>query len=147
MIEHLNLTQDDLSKKVGKSRSHVTNILGLLRLPGEVQQMVSDGRITMGHARALSKLESRDEIISLANRIVDENLVVRDVEGITSDNDVVKKVKINRKKSDSPYKYVEDLLRDKFDSKVNVRGSKIEIAFNGASDLNRILEILGIKDI
>jgi len=147
MIEHLNLTQDDLSKKVGKSRSHVTNILGLLRLPGEVQQMVSDGRITMGHARALSKLESRDEIISLANRIVDENLVVRDVEGITSDTDVVKKVKINRKKSDSPYKYVEDLLRDKFDSKVNVRGSKIEIAFNGASDLNRILEILGIKDI
>ena len=147
MIEHLNLTQDDLSKKVGKSRSYVTNILGLLRLPGEVQQMVSDGRITMGHARALSKLESRDEIISLANRIVDENLVVRDVEGITSDTDVVKKVKINRKKSDSPYKYVEDLLRDKFDSKVNVRGSKIEIAFNGASDLNRILEILGIKDI
>jgi len=147
MIEHLNLTQDDLSKKVGKSRSHVTNILGLLRLPGEVQQMVSDGRITMGHARALSKLESRDEIISLANRIVDENLVVRDVEGITSDSDVVKKVKINRKKSDSPYKYVEDLLRDKFDSKVSVRGSKIEIAFNGASDLNRILEILGIKDI
>ena len=147
MIEHLNLTQDDLSKKVGKSRSHVTNILGLLRLPGEVQQMVSDGRITMGHARALSKLDSRDEIISLANRIVDENLVVRDVEGITSDDDVVKKVKINRKKSDSPYKYVEEILCDKFDSKVNVRGNKIQISFNGASDLNRILEILGIKDI
>ena len=147
MIEHLNLTQDDLSKKVGKSRSHVTNILGLLRLPGEVQQMVSDGRITMGHARALSKLESRDEIISLANRIVDENLVVRDVEGITSDNEVVKKVKINRKKSDSPYKYVEDLLRNKFDAKVSVKSSKIEIAFSSASDLNRILEILDIKDI
>lgn len=147
MIEHLNLTQDDLSKKVGKSRSHVTNILGLLRLPGEVQQMVSAGRITMGHARALSKLESRDEIISLANRIVDENLVVRDVEGITSDNEVVKKVKINRKKSDSPYKYVEDLLRNKFDAKVSVKSSKIEIAFSSASDLNRILEILDIKDI
>ena len=147
MIENLNLTQDDLSKRVGKSRSHVTNILGLLRLPGEVQQMVSDGRITMGHARALSKMESREEIISLANRIVNENLVVRDVEGITSDSDVVKKVKITRKKSDSPYKYVEDLLRDKFDSKVSVKSSKIEIAFSGTSDLNRILEILGIKDI
>ena len=147
MIEHLNLTQDDLAKRVGKSRSHVTNILGLLRLPGEVQQMVSDGRITMGHARALSKLESRDEIINLANRIVSENLVVRDVEGITSDSDVVKKVKVVRKKSDNPYKYVEDLLREKFDSKVSVRGSKIEISFSDSSDLNRILEILDIKDI
>jgi ParB family chromosome partitioning protein len=77
MIEHLNLTQDDLSKRVGKSRSHVTNILGLLRLPGEVQQMVSDGRITMGHARALSKLESNEEIIKLANKIVDDNLILR----------------------------------------------------------------------
>ena len=70
MIEHLNLTQDELSKRVGKSRSHITNILGLLRLPGEVQQMVSDGRITMGHARALSKLESNEEIIKLANKNV-----------------------------------------------------------------------------
>ena len=147
MIEHLNLTQDDLSRRVGKSRSHVTNILGLLRLPGEVQQMVSDGRITMGHARALSKLESRDEIINLANRIVDEKLVVRDVEGITSDEEVVKKVKINRRKPDSPYKYVEDLLRDKFDAKVSVKSSKIEISFSGSSDLNRILEILDIRDI
>lgn len=147
MIEHLNLTQDDLSRRVGKSRSHVTNILGLLRLPGEVQQMVSDGRITMGHARALSKLESRDEIINLANRIVDEKLVVRDVEGITSDEGVVKKVKIKRRKPDSPYKYVEDLLRDKFDAKVSVKSSKIEISFSGSSDLNRILEILDIRDI
>ena len=121
MIDHLNLTQDELSKRVGKSRSHITNILGLLRLPGEVQQMVSNNRITMGHARALSKLESRDEIIKLANKIVDENLIVRDVENITSDNSVQKKVKVNRKSSDNQYKYVEDLLRDKFDTKVNIK--------------------------
>lgn len=147
MIEHLNLTQDDLSRRVGKSRSHITNILGLLRLPGEVQQMVSDGRITMGHARALSKLESRDEILALANRIVDENLIVREIEGITSTGDVAKKVKINRKKEDSQYKYVEDLLRDKFDTKVSIIGKKIQISFDGAADLDRILEILNIKDI
>ena len=145
MIEHLNLTQDDLSRRVGKSRSHITNILGLLRLPGEVQQMVSDGRITMGHARALSKLESRDEILALANRIVDENLIVREIEGITSTGDVAKKVKINRKKEDSQYKYVEDLLRDKFDTKVSIVGKKIQISFDGAADLDRILEILNIK--
>ena len=60
MIEHLNLTQDELSKRVGKSRSHVTNIIGLLRLPKVVQDMISDNRITMGHARALSKLNDDD---------------------------------------------------------------------------------------
>jgi ParB family chromosome partitioning protein len=56
MVEKLGLTQDELSKKVGKSRSHVTNILGLLRLPTEVQTMIADDKISMGHARALSKL-------------------------------------------------------------------------------------------
>ena len=147
MIEHLNLTQDELSKRVGKSRSHITNILGLLRLPGEVQQMVSDGRITMGHARALSKLESREEIINLANKIVDDNLVVRDIENITSSDKVLKKVSVNRKKATNEYKYVEDLLRNKFDTKVNVKNGKIEISYSDASDLNRILEILDIKDI
>ena len=147
MIEHLNLTQDELSKRVGKSRSHITNILGLLRLPGEVQQMVSDGRITMGHARALSKLESNEEIIKLANKIVDENLVVRDIENITGTEDVVKKVKVARKVTASPYKYVEDILRDKFDTRVKVGKTKIEIAFSSSAELNRILEILDIKDI
>ena len=147
MVEHLHLTQDELSRRVGKSRSHITNILGLLRLPSEVQQMVSDGRITMGHARALSKLESRDEIIKLANKIVDDNLIVRDIESITSDNQVAKKVKVNRKSSNNEYKYVEDLLRDKFDTKVSVKGKKIEISYDNADDLNRILELLGIKDI
>lgn len=147
MIEHLNLTQDELSKRVGKSRSHITNILGLLRLPGEVQQMVSDGRITMGHARALSKLESNDEIIKLANKIVDENLIVRDIENITGTDGVIKKVKVVRKAPSNEYKYVEDLLRDKFDTKVKVGKTKIEISFSNSDELNRILEVLDIKDI
>ena len=86
MIEHLNLTQDELAKRVGKSRSHVTNIIGLLRLPKVVQDMISDNRITMGHARALSKLNDDDEIIELANKIVDDKLVVRDIENITGND-------------------------------------------------------------
>ena len=147
MIEHLNLTQDDLAKRVGKSRSHITNIIGLLRLPKVVQDMISDNRITMGHARALSKLNDDDEIIELANRIVDDKLVVRDIENITGNDNVVKKVKVNRKPSVSQYKYVEDILRDKFDAKVSVKSKKIEISYNGAADLNRILEILDVKDI
>ncbi len=147
MIEHLNLTQDELSKRVGKSRSHVTNIIGLLRLPKVVQDMISDNRITMGHARALSKLNDDDQIIDLANKIVDDKLVVRDIENITGNENVAKKVKVNRTPAVSQYKYVEDILRDKFDTKVAVKSKKIEITYNGAADLNRILEILNVKDI
>lgn len=147
MIEHLNLTQDELSKRVGKSRSHVTNIIGLLRLPKVVQDMISDNRITMGHARALSKLNDDEQIIELANKIVDDKLVVRDIENITGNENVAKKVKVNRTPAVSQYKYVEDILRDKFDAKVSVKSKKIEIAYNGAADLNRILEILNVKDI
>lgn len=147
MIEHLNLTQDELSKRVGKSRSHVTNIIGLLRLPKVVQDMISDNRITMGHARALSKLNDDDEIIQLANKIVDDKLVVRDIENMTGNDNVTKKVNINRKSTVNKYKYVEDILRDKFDSKVSVKSKKIEIAYSGDADLNRILEILNVKDI
>ena len=147
MIEHLSLTQDELSRRVGKSRSHITNTLGLLRLPREVQEMVSDNRITMGHARALSKLDDDKQIIELANKIVDDKLVVRDIENITSKEDIPKKIRVARKPVTNQYKYVEDMLRDKFDTMIRVKDKKIEITYSDASDLNRILEILGIKDI
>ena len=146
MIEKLNLTQDELSKKVSKSRSHVTNILGLLRLPVEVQKMISDGSITMGHARVLSKLESDDKIIEYAKKIVEDKLPVREIEEITVQDD--KKVQIKRKEKvvNQEYKYVEDLLRDKLDTKVKLKDKKIEISFNNIADLNRILEILDVKE-
>ena len=72
MIEKLHLTQDELSKKVGKSRSHLTNMLGLLRLPKEVQTLVNDEKLSMGHARALSKLENTEEIIQMAHEITEK---------------------------------------------------------------------------
>ena len=143
----LNLTQEDLSKKVGKSRSHVTNMLGLLRLPKEVQQEVADGKISMGHARALSKLESDDQIIALANKIISENLPVRELEINLSSQEIEKKVKINRTNNKpQEYKYVEDLLREKLDTKVKIKDKKIEIAFTNIADLNRILEVLNVKE-
>ncbi len=143
MLEKLNLTQDELAKKVGKSRSHITNILGLLRLPNEVQQMVIKNEITMGHARAISKLESQNEMINLANQIVNEKLPVREVEKISQKEEVHKRVEQKRKtESTNEYKYVEDMLRDKLDTKVKIKDNKIEICFNNVNDLNRILEIL-----
>lgn len=147
MLEKLNLTQDELAKKVGKSRSHITNILGLLRLPNEVQQMVIKNEITMGHARAISKLESQNEMINLANQIVNEKLPVREVEKISQKEEVHKRVEQKRKtESTNEYKYVEDILRDKLDTKVKIKDNKIEICFNNVNDLNRILEILDVKE-
>ena len=147
MIEQLSLTQDELARKVGKSRSHITTILGLLRLPKEVQQMVAEDKISMGHARVLSKLESDEKIIEMAHQIIDSKLPVRELEEMTSTPSVEKKVKIVRKSSSSSeYKYVEDMLRDKLDTKVKIKERKIEITFSNVADLNRILEILDVKE-
>ena len=148
MLEKLSITQDDLAKKVGKSRSHITNIIGLLRLPREIQQMIIKQEITMGHARVISKLESEDEMIKLAKQIVEQKLPVRDVELLSTNPEVLKKVKMDRKKHNnfSEYKFVEELLRDKLDARVKISEKKIEINFSNINDLNRILEILNIKE-
>ena len=132
---------------VGKSRSHITNILGLLRLPKEVQQMVAEDKISMGHARVLSKLESDEKIIEMAHQIIESKLPVRELENLTSGNDVEKKVKIVRKTtSNNEYKYVEDMLREKLDTKVKIKDRKIEISFSNVADLNRILDVLDVKE-
>src|SRR5574344_1244633 len=80
LLENLNLTQDELSKKVGKSRSHITNIIGLLRLPADIQKLVNTSKISMGHARILSKLDNETQIREIAEKIINENISVRDTE-------------------------------------------------------------------
>lgn len=147
MIEKLILTQDELARKVGKSRSHITNILGILRLPKEIQAMVVSGELTKGHARIISKLESEEQMIELANKIVNEKIPVHDLERITDDKKFERKVKVERKPKEinREYKYVEDLLREKLDTKVRIKDKKIEINFSNVADLNRILEIIDIK--
>ena len=146
MIEKLNLTQEELSKKVGKSRSHITNILGLLRLPKEVQEMVAHNKLSMGHARVLSKLEDNDKILEMARQIVERKIPVRELEQQAEDK--AKKVKIERhtKSTNNDFKYVEELLREKLDTKVKIKDRKIEIAFTNVADLNRILEVLNVRE-
>lgn len=147
MIEKLSLTQDELSKKVGKSRSHLTNILGLLRLPKEVQQMIAESKLSMGHSRALSKLEDEEKIKELANKIVNEKMSVRNAEELTNQETHTHEIKKTpREKSNNEYKYVEDLLREKLDAKVKIKDKKIVINFTSTADLNRILEIIDIKE-
>ena len=147
MIDNLHLTQEQLSIKVGKSRSHVTNILGLLRLPTEVQDMVVSKKISMGHARVLSKLESDEKIIEMAHDIVDKKIPVRNVEEISQNTEKkVKNVRPNKPKSNE-YFEVEEVLKDKLDTKVKIKDNKIIISFANVADLNRILDIFKLGDM
>lgn len=147
IIEKMNITQEELSKKVGKSRSHITNMLGLLRLPKNVQDLVLYNKISMGHARVLSKIEDPIQVENLAEKIVNEGLSVRDIESEASNNEY-KKVVETKKKSNDEYKYLENDLKEKLGTKVKISSNKLTITFNSIQDLNRILEImnLNIKD-
>ncbi len=147
MLDNLNLTQEDLARKVGKSRSHLTNVLGLLRLPKSVQELVMNNKISMGHARVLSKLEDDETIILLANKVVNEDLAVRDIEKMASDPHFERKNKVIRQKLvNQELKHVEDMMREKLDTKVRIKDRKIEISYTNIADLNRILEIIDIRE-
>lgn len=142
--QQLNLTQEELAKKVGKSRSHITNMLGLLKLPEMVKDYIIRGDISMGHARVLSKLEDKNQIETLAERVVNENISVRGLEEITtSPIDFHRKKEIKRKSvSSNEYGYVAENLCEKLGTKVKIKNKKVEIHFTNTADLTRILEIM-----
>lgn len=146
MIEVMHITQEELSTKVGKSRSHITNILGILKLPSKVQDLVLNNKITMGHARCLSKLEDESEIFSLAQDIVNKNLSVRELEDIINDNNSIKKVPIKRHvQVDERHNVVQSIMREKIGTMVKINNNKIVIPYDSDKDLERILEILNIE--
>lgn len=145
IIDSLHITQEELANKLGKSRSNITNVLGLLRLPKTVQDMVLEGKISMGHARELSKLEDKEQIIAYAKKIIEEDLSVRDVEKLTSTSLDKKVNPINRDKKVNEYKYVEKELREILGTKVKIGNKKLEITFENNNDLDRILDIMNIK--
>jgi len=145
LLESLKITQEELATKLGKSRSYITNMLGLIDLPSEVKQMINEEKISMSHARVLSKMKNEDEIITLANRIIAEKLNVRQIENLSQQDKIEKKHKIIAKKTVSNYKYLEEVLCDKLGTKVKISNKKIEISFVNDKDLDRIIEILQIK--
>ena len=144
IIESMNITQDELDKKVGKSRSHITNILGLLKLPTSVQDMVLYNKLSMGHARVLSKLDDASKIEDLANKVVDEDISVRELESLVYDNPTTKQVKQKKVQNDE-YKHIESYLKEKLGTSVKINNDKISIKFSSVHDLNRILEIMNIN--
>ena len=146
IIDALQITQDDLAKKLGKSRSHITNMLGLLKLPLEVQDLVLKQEISMGHARVLSKLENKEDIRDLSDKIIKENLTVRELENKV--NSAYKRnveIKKRTKNNKTEYKYIEEALEEKLGTKVKILENKIQISYASDVDLNRILDILNIS--
>ncbi len=146
IIEDNNFTQEEVAKKFGKSRSYITNLLGLLHLPPKTRSYVQEGKISMGHARVLSKLSNPDQIEEIANKIIEEGLSVRETEKITSTSETPKTNKIKRAPAYNPkHNMYEGIMREKIGTRVKISNRKIEIPFDSDSDLDRILEILGIS--
>lgn len=145
IIKLLGITQDELSKRVGKSRTHVTNMLGILRLPKHVRELVLAKKLSMGHARVLSKLEEESLIESLAFRVVNEDLSVRKLEELASSPEMKRLNQTRKKERKNEYKYIADHLSEKLGTKVVLTSNKVMIDFNTSEDLTRILDILKIE--
>ena len=145
LLDELSLTQEQLAKRLGKSRSHITNMLGILTLPEEVKSQIIAGKLTMGHARVLSKIEDSEKVKELSDEVISKELSVRDLEELSHDENLQRKnVQVRRSDSNKEYKLVEDELREKFGTKIRIKNNKIELHFVNNNDLNRILEIMGL---
>ena len=146
IIESNNITQEEAAKKFGKSRSYITNILGLLSLPEKTKKYVREGKISMGHARVLSKLSDPDQINQIADLIIEDGLSVRETEKLTSAEDMPKKNKIKREPVyNARHTIYETIMRERIGTKVKIGTKKIEIPYDSDNDLDRILDILGIS--
>jgi len=144
-IDSTGYTQEEVANKFGKSRSYITNLLGLLSLPKYVQKEVTNGSISMSHARVLSKMDDVDMILNLAQKVIDDGISVRELETLSREENIIKKNKIVRTVVLNPrFKIYESVLRDTVGTKVQISKNKISIPFDSDKDLERILEILNI---
>jgi len=148
LLDELQLTQEALAKRLGKSRSHITNMLGIITLPDEVKDQIMGGKISMGHARVLSKIEDNDKVKELANKIIVDGLSVREAEELShNDNLTRKNIQIRKTQvASSKYKAIEEELSEKLGTKTKIKNNRIEIHFVNDNDLNRILEIIGLDN-
>lgn len=146
LIASYGLTQEVVSKSIGKSRPYIANSLRLLKLPDEIQQMVSEGRLSGGHARAIVGLKERKVQLQTAKKCIDQNWTVRDIENFakTTKSDPEKKKPKARPKN-RELLALEDELKDIFGTKVNIvlglKKGKIEIEYFSRNELERLLEL------
>ncbi|MFO1442282.1 ParB/RepB/Spo0J family partition protein [Bacillus sp. Bva_UNVM-123] len=151
LMEKLGLTQEELAKRLGKSRPHIANHIRLLSLPPKIQTLITEGKISMGHGRALLGLRKKDKLMAIVDKIIKESLNVRQLEKLIQQlNDVPRETKKPEKKKDVFIKEHESNLRERFGTTVNIKQSKnkgkIEIEFFSKEDLERIIELLGMKE-
>jgi ParB family chromosome partitioning protein len=152
LIEECSLTQDELSKKVGKNRSTVTNYMRLLKLPAEVQAALRDGSISMGHARTLINVEDQAKQLIITRKIIADELSVREVEKLVRNLDKVVSHISKPAKIALPLKYevMKDSLQERLNRKIELhrtpkgKGS-IVIPFISDDDLQAIISKLGIE--
>lgn len=152
LLTEFNLKQDEVAERVSKSRVAVTNSIRLLKLSEEVQQMVIDEMISTGHARALLAVENPEEQYTLAQKIFDEKLSVRDVEKLVKNlHKPAKPKKLDDKTLQVIYQDIEEKLKQRLSTKVTVSSKgdgagKIEIEFYNHDDLDRLLDMIGNND-
>lgn len=149
LLKEFNLTQEEISKQVSKSRSAIANALRLLNLDERIQGYLIEGVISEGHGRAILGLENKDEQYVVAQRVIDENLNVRQTESLVKNYGKSQTIKESVRKpiEDIYYKDIKVRLENHFNTKVTINNNsknkgKIEIEYYSPEDLQRIIEIL-----
>ncbi|MDO4287641.1 MAG: ParB/RepB/Spo0J family partition protein [Eubacterium sp.] len=149
LINRYEMTQEEISDRIGKSRTTIANMIRMLKLPKEVRQEIFDGRLSPGHAKALLSLENNDQIVFLCKEIIGKDLSVRETEkrvkSLKKPAPPIDQIKIE----DRYIIDIEDRLKYQFGTKVRLKGTetkgKIEVEYYSLDDLNRILDILGYE--
>ena len=146
--KNLGLTQEEVSKRMGKSRPYIANYLRLLTLPSKTKRLLQHGELSMGQARTLLALKDKDKIDSLAKKVAQEGIPVRKVEALVNEMNAKKPQKKAIKKS-AFIRASENQLSNKFGASVNISETKkgkghLSIDFTSAEELNRILDLLGV---
>lgn len=148
LIKNYEVTQEEISEAVGKSRPHITNTLRLLNLPKQIMDMIDQGQITAGHGKALLRVTDENLQLELANKVIAEELSVRATEALAKKicEDNVKEIPKKSKEKDVFIVDVEEKLRNIFGTKVNIskgkKKGKIEIEYYNEDDLNNIVSML-----
>lgn len=149
LLERLDFTQDELAKRLGKSRPHITNHVRLLSLPEEIKNYISEGKISMGHGRTLLALKNKEKLNAVVEKVMKEKLNVRQLEQYIHqlNENVPRETRMKEQpKKDIFIKQRETTLREKLGTTVTIKQTKkkgkIEIEFFSKEDLDRILDLI-----
>lgn len=153
LMEKLSITQEQLAKRLGKSRPHIANHIRLLSLPAKIQELISNGKISMGHGRALLGLRKKDKLNLVVEKVINEGLNVRQLEQFIQhlNENVSRETKKPKQEKNVFIVEQETFLRERFGTTVHIKQAKnkekgkIEIEFFSNDDLERILELLEVE--